>query len=115
MGSTVIQEIAHQLGIAVDDTSSFIHQYLPQYANLQIFYNVMWTIMWVSVIVIIIFVARKAIEVYDDCVVPVMVIGGVGVAICICGLVISVGNGIGWAVMPEASLIDFVFNCLNCG
>lgn len=34
MDSTVIQEIANQLGIAVDDAGAFIQQYLPQYASL---------------------------------------------------------------------------------
>lgn len=33
--TTVVQEIANQLGIAVDQTGQFITTYLPQYAALQ--------------------------------------------------------------------------------
>lgn len=118
MDSTVIQEIASQLGIAVSDVNVLIKQYLPQYANLQILYNVISAIMWVTFIVVAVIVARKIFvhQQHDHCgefCTATIVVSAIIVAFFIINLVCNVGNTIGWAVFPEASLIDMVFDCVG--
>lgn len=116
MNSTVIQEIANQLGMAVDDAGTFIHQCLPQYASLQIFYNVMWMIAFVVLIVITVIVARKIFihqqhDMDGEFCTTIIICSATLVAVFMIPLVCSIGNAIGWIVFPEASLIDMVFDC----
>lgn len=117
MDSTVIQEIANQLGIAVDDVNVLIQQYLPQYADLQILYNVISAIMWAVFIIVAVVVARKIFvhqqhDSGDFCTVTI-VVSAIIIAFFIINLVCNVGNTIGWAAFPEASLIDTVFDCIK--
>lgn len=118
MDSTVIQEIANQLDMAVDDAGVFIQQCIPQYAGLQVLYNVMYMILWIVLIVITIVVARK-IFVYlqhnmdgEFCMI-IIICSTIIVALLIMPLVFSIGNAIGWAMFPEASLIDTVLDCVK--
>lgn len=118
MNSTVIQEIANQLGMAVDDAGMFIRQCLPQYAGLQIFYNVMTAILGVMFIIITIVVARKIFvhQQHDMCgefCTTTIVVSTLIIMLCICILVCNIGDAVGWAVFPEASLIDTVFDCVG--
>lgn len=118
MDSTVIQEIASQLGIAVDDVNVLIQQYLPQYADLQILYNVISAIVWAAFIVVAVIVARKIFvhQQHDHCgefCTATIVVSAIIIAFFIINLVCNVGNTIGWAVFPEASLIDMVFDCVG--
>lgn len=115
MDSTVIQEIATQLGIAVDDASAFIQQYLPQYANLRIFYDIMWMILCVVIACItvkigrILFICDSDDNYGDFCSVIIFICTSI-VVICIIIFIIAVGNAIGWVMFPEASFIDMVFD-----
>lgn len=115
MDSSVIQEIANQLGMAVDDAGTFIQQCLPQYASLQIFYNVMWMIVFVVLIVITVIVARKIFihqqhDMGGEFCTTIIIVGAALVAVFMIMLVCSIGNAIGWIVFPEASLIDMLFD-----
>lgn len=128
MDSTVIQEIANQLGIAADDAGELIQQYLPQYANLQIFYNVMGVIIGAVIIAITVVIGRKVfIHKRDsigkmscverithgcDCTVTI-VASAIIVAIFMIAIVFDIRNIIGWAVFPEASLIDMVLHSIG--
>ena len=118
MDSTVIQEIANQLEMAVDDAGVFIQQYLPQYANLQILYNILSAITWLAFIVITVVVARRVFNYQCDnmngdfCITNI-VISKVIIVFIILNLVCNVANTIGWAMFPEASLIDMVFDCIG--
>lgn len=118
MDSTVIQEIANQLGIAVDDASAFIQQYLPQYANLHIFYNIMWMILCVVIACItvkvgrILFIRDRDDNYGDFCSVIIFICTSI-VVICIIIFIIAVGNAVGWVAFPEARLIDTVFDCIK--
>lgn len=128
MDSTVIQEIANQLGIAADDASALIQQYLPQYAGLQIFYNVMGVIISAVIIAITVVIGRKVfihkrdriekmgcIEriVYgDDCTFAI-VVSAIIVAVFMIAIVFDIRNIIGWTVFPEASLIDMVLSSIG--
>lgn len=118
MDSTVIQEIASQLDMAVDDTSVFIQQCLPQYAGLHILYNVMYAIICIALIIITVVVARKIFvhqqhDMDGDFCTTIIVLSTIVVALCAFCLVCNVGNAVGWAVFPEASLIDTVFDCVK--
>lgn len=118
MDSTVIYEIASQFGIAVDDVNVLIQQYLPQYANLQILYNVISVITWAAFIIVAVIVARKIFvhQQHDHCgefCTATIVVSAIIIAFFIINLVCNVGNTIGWAVFPEASLIDMVFDCVG--
>ena len=118
MDSSVIQEIASQLGMAVDDAGAFIQQCLPQYAGLQIFYNVMWTILWIALIIVTVVVARKIFvhqqhDMDGEFCMTIIVCSTVLVAMFVMQLVCNIGDAIGWAVFPEASLIDMVFDCVG--
>lgn len=118
MGSTVIQEIANQLGIAVDDVNVLIQQYLPQYAKLQIIYNVISAIMWSVFIIVTVIMAYKMFihQQHDHCGdygTITIVVSTIIIAFFIINLVCNVGNTIGWATFPEASLIDTVFDCVK--
>lgn len=128
MDSTVIQEIANQLGIAADDAGELIQQYLPQYANLQIFYNVMGVIISAVIIAITVVIGRKVfihkrdsigkmscVEriVHGDGCTSTIVISAIIVAIFMITIVFDIRNIIGWAVFPEASLIDMVLNSIG--
>lgn len=118
MDSSIIQEIANQLGVAVDDAGSFIQQYLSQYASLQTFYNVMAAMFWVICIIVTVVVARKIFihQVHDtdgDFCTVTIVIATIIVIVCIGSLVCNVGTAVGWAMFPEATLIDTVFDCVG--
>lgn len=118
MDSTVIQEIASQLGIAVDDVNVLIQQYLPQYANLQILYNVISVITWAAFIIVAVIMARKIFvrqqhDMGGDFCTVTIVVSAIIIAFFIINLVCNVGNAIGWTVFPEASLIDTVFDCVK--
>lgn len=118
MDSTVIQEIASQLGIAVDDVNVLIQQYLPQYADLQILYNVISAIVWAAFIVVTVIVARKIFvhQQHGHCgefCMATIVVSAIIIAFFIINLVCNIGNAVGWAVFPEASLIDTVFDCVK--
>ena len=118
MDSTFIQEIANQLGIVVDDVNVLIKQYLPQYANLQILYNVISAIMWVTFIIVAVIMAYKIFihqqhnHCGDYCTITI-VVSIIIITFFIINLVCNVGNTIGWAIFPEASLIDTVFDCVK--
>lgn len=118
MDSTVIQEIANQLGVAVDDVNIFIQQYLPQYANLQILYNVISAIMWAAFIIVVVIMSYKIFvhqqhDMGGDFCTVTIIVSAIIIAFFIINLVCNVGNTIGWAAFPEASLIDTVFDYIG--
>lgn len=118
MDSTVIQEIANQLGMAVDDAGVFIRQCLPQYAELHVLYNVMYAIICVVLIAITAVMARKIFvrqqrDMDGEFCTAIIVISMIVIATCVFCFVCSVGNAIGWAMFPEASLIDTVLDCVK--
>lgn len=118
MDSSVIQEIANQLGMAVDDAGAFIQQYLPQYASLQTLYNVMYIILWIMLIAITVVAARKIFvhqqhDMDGEFCTMTIVVSTIFIVFFIYSLICAIGNAVGWAMFPEASLIDTVFDCVG--
>lgn len=78
----------------------------------------MTAMFWVMCIIVTVVIARKIFihQVNDmggDFCTATIVIATVIVVFCIGSLVCNVGNAVGWAAFPEASLIDTVFDCIK--
>ena len=135
MDQTIIQEIADQLGIAVDNVGTFIETYLPQYAALKsmqmsvgIYFGIGVTLLFLLLTIIWIIIINK-VKVrkndYTDERVPMhnsynysefsvwglMALAGVFLVALIFTIVYSVifvPQIIGWNEYPQAMLIDMV-------
>lgn len=127
MDATVIEEIANQLGMAVDQAGTFVTNILPQYAGLQTMGSVMIAIVGVIVIVACIvsfkiacsYTAKrvedekndKSYYKYDESerrktlmyvAIPCVIFGVAAIAMFFIGLY----DALGWHFFPEAMLLD---------
>ena len=127
MNETVIQEIANQLGMAVDQAGVFIQTYLPQYAMLKtVHIGVPMLVFGIVLVVATVVVYRcfKSYKAYcaersnvERCTfidyvdnnefmfIPLSVYAGF-LIVYICALATFVPEMIGWMVFPEAQLIN---------
>lgn len=131
MNDTVIQEIANQLGMAVDQAGAFIQTYLPQYAMLKaVNIGVPMIVFGIILIVVAVLVYRsfkshkaECIEsgyvghytfaeyAFDSALVYVtMIVYAVCLVLYVASLAMFVPEMIGWAIFPEAQLIS---DCMN--
>ena len=143
MDSTIIQEIANQLGIAADQAGQFIVDYLPQYAAMKMVKPILFVVvMAISIIVLFAscrFYGKKAqkeleekIEEYkkaehhywemypdfEDSLYGKIAICAflallAEIVIFIVGLFIVSPTIIGWSNYPEAMLIDMAFKAVS--
>lgn len=67
MNEKVIEEIANQLGIAVDQASQFLAQIIPQYAELQVLNYGIWTVAALILVIIAVVVAKIGFKKYKEC------------------------------------------------
>ena len=131
---TVIEEIAKQLGMAVDQAGKFIETYLPQYAGLKAMQAtvpmvVAWSVFALCLIVFIvsgIILLRMAhkedaggeinvdIALGLTCACGVSgVVGLILLLIAIVGTLFWVPDIIGWSEYPEGMLIDAALNAVS--
>lgn len=123
MDSTVIEEIAKQLGMAVDQAGQFISEHLPDYAALKCMQATVsiwqcWVVCLLFLIPFVIsaIVLRKAYKKHTRCHLDdfisfwVSMFSGVLLVIAVIFSVVITGfnltDAIGWANYPEAMLID---------
>lgn len=127
MDSTIIQEIANQLGMAVDQAGQFITEQLPSFAAMKAIYPLSWIIgsAIVAVISTVVFIkclqafkseAKKSIFSEDIDVELTSIVGLVISAICmivaVIVLAINVPNFIAWLAYPEAMLLDMALKAV---
>lgn len=128
MDSTVIQEIANQLGMAVDQAGQFIQEQLPQFAALKAMQNTVpivatWATFGVLFIIgisaTIIFVAfnEKMKPDTEDLIIIVIitsfVLSGIMILVAIATTAFCVPNVIGWSEYPQAMLIDMALKAVQ--
>lgn len=121
MDATVIEEIANQLGMAVDQAGAFVTNILPQYAGLQMLQNIIGlsvaTIVIIACIVVFVayykYVNKRAEndtryeewERRSDINRCALVCGLIGI-FAIAGIFIFLYHALGWHFFPEAMLLD---------
>ena len=66
MDKTVIEEIAKQLGMAVDSTGQFIQEILPQYAGMKAVSNATWAIAFLVIMAVLVVFALKSLKAYRE-------------------------------------------------
>lgn len=114
---TVIQEIANQLGMAVDQAGQFITEQLPNYAALKVIQIstpliILAIITGISLVGFIVsFAITKDIDSDIVCVFgfPLLIAG----VIFIIGLLAYLSEIIGWMNYPEAMLIDMAIKAVG--
>lgn len=123
MDKTVIEEIADQLGLAVDQAGDFIAQYLPQYAALKaatgLFGLAMFTLACGIIAAVCVHFIRKRVPEGGNVwkagqdrltawrvLVSTAIIWAVSAGVVGCGV-------IGWAFFPEAQLIQEAMNAVG--
>lgn len=124
MDNTIIEEIAKQLGIAVDQAGQFITDYLPQYASLKAMQIsvVMQVLGVITAISLVVGVAALSVALcskkYDGD--GLIVLGILTLIIfLVFGLVLAtyaifnVPQMIGWNDYPEAMLIDMALKAVS--
>ena len=124
---TVIEEIASQLGIAVDQAGQFISDYLPQYAAMRAAHSLTYLSLWalaltISIAIFIVVFKHVRHMGIDDIeknvnnMVVTLFLVCIGIVII---FLIAVGfmsvpgwisNFIEWSNFPEAKLINMVLN-----
>ena len=125
MNETVIQEIANQLGIAVDQAGIFIQTYLPQYALLCATKTFV-TIGLMLICLIALFIVCKKLysllhkddycEFHEEIIVLFICLTGLTVLL---GLVfilhcfIVLPDAVSWLIFPEGQLIDMALNAIK--
>lgn len=131
MNETVIQEIANQLGMAVDQAGAFIQTYLPQYAMLKaVNIGVPMIVFGIILIVVAVLLYRNFKSHKADCiehgyvgrytfseyafdsafVYVTIIIYAICLFLYVAYFVMFVPEMIGWAIFPEAQLIS---DCMN--
>lgn len=128
MDSTVIQEIANQLGIAVDKTGEFIAEQIPVYAQMKAFFATSWVIGFAVAFLIAIaaiIICTNAIVKEDkksymdknDTVFIVslacLIAGLFLLIVAIVGLLLEIPEAIGWSNYPEAMLLDMAMKAVG--
>lgn len=122
MEVTVIEEIANQLGMAVDSTGDFITTMLPQYAGLKTLESGMVAFGCLIVIIVCAIIFKVCYAKYmkekaegskshlflDDDLFTYSVACGIPAAVALVMLLIFMYKALGWLFFPEAMLIDMV-------
>lgn len=67
MSEKVIEEIANQLGIAVDQASQFLAQIIPQYAGLQVLNYGIWIVATLILVVVAAVVVKIGFKNFMEC------------------------------------------------
>lgn len=118
MDSTVIQEIANQLGMAADQAGQFITEQLPVFAEMKL-----WQLTTTLLILLFVFAASVicALISYKTAHIPsesgfhccswtLAAFSLTALIICTC---ISLPDIIGWSQYPEAMLIDMALKAVG--
>lgn len=128
MDSTVIQEIANQLGIAVDEVGQFITEYLPTFAAMKSsmhgIYVVTEIIVSLLCVVAVVFFVRIIVKEYErdafdfNITICVSLSAAIVIVVCFfCVMVyffsIDIRGFIGWSNYPEAMLIDMALKAVG--
>lgn len=123
MNEKVIEEIANQLGIAVDQASQLLAQIIPQYAGLQALNYGTWTAATLIIVVIAAVVAKigfkkhKEIKERDcyDCELWfwVIVVSLVVEAFATAAFLYFAQQVAGWLLLPDAKVMEMVLNAIG--
>lgn len=125
MNETVIQEIANQLGIAVDQAGMFIQTYLPQYALLCAAKTFVTLGLMLICLIALIIVCKKLYsllrkddycEFNEEIIVLFICLTGLTVLlglVFILGCFIALPEAISWLIFPEGQLIDMALNAIK--
>lgn len=140
MDSTVIQEIANQLGMAVDQAGQFVAEQLPNYAGLKVVQGVVplaiigaLFLLFAVVSLVALAVCARAIrkdrkegrttswlycDAYDDYMsFVVFALAGIVALfllfILVMGICFNLADIIGWSNYPEAMLIDMALKAVG--
>lgn len=124
MESTVIQEIANQLGMAVDEASKFIETYLPDFAMVQAINAAAPVAMTVTLLIFAIVLSiiyfrigcynvffKKVVVDNEDAAFILIALGVIFIIFAICASVF-IPQIIGWLNYPEAMLINMALNAV---
>lgn len=123
MNEKVIEEIANQLGIAVDQASQLLAQSIPQYAGLQALNYGTWTTAMLIVVVIAAVVAKIGFKMYKeikgrdccDCelwfwvIVASLVVEAFATVAFLC----FAQQVAGWLLLPDAKVMETVLNAIG--
>lgn len=128
MDSTVIQEIANQLGMAVDQAGQFIQEQLPQFAALKAMQNTIppvgsWSIFAAFLIIGIVFALilkfaniKQDSGTEDICLIVIIasfILAGIMLLISLLITAVCVPKVIGWSEYPQAMLIDMALKAVQ--
>lgn len=128
MDSTVIQEIANQLGMATDQAGKFITDNLPVFAGMKSMYAISYSItsgvIFVVCLIALIFSIRKAlkarkkeynrsIEVVISISITIAIISGIALIITGGTMLTNILAFIGWTNYPEAMLVDMAITAIG--
>lgn len=120
MNEKVIEEIANQLGIAVDQASQFLAQIIPQYAGLQALNCGTWTVAALILAVIAAVVAKIGFKKYKECkycdeetwfwVVAISLTVG---AFATAGFLYFAQQVAGWLLFPDAKVMEMAIKAIG--
>lgn len=117
MDATVIEEIANQLGMAVDTAAQFIADILPKYAGLMVWERtmpcVLLAVLFVICIIACVKYAKWALKKWPEATIDdqeAIVILSIGAAITLVFITLLLMHNItvmgSWHLFPEAMLLD---------
>lgn len=116
MDSSVIEEIAKQLGMAVDQAGQFITEHLPEFAALKIVQATapLWVLGIIAIISLAGFVVSFAVvrDIDNPCAFLFLATFLASSFAFVLWLILSLAAIIGWSNYPEAMLIDMALKAV---
>lgn len=121
MNEKVIEEIANQLGIAVDQASQFLAQITPQYAGLQTMYCGIWSVAALILVVLSAIAVKIAFKKYKEnkdtydedtyiwATISFLVLGAIATTF----LIYASLNFLGWLLFPDAKVMEMVLSAVG--
>jgi hypothetical protein len=121
MNEKVIEEIANQLGIAVDQASQSLEQIIPQYVGLQTMYCGIWSVAALILVVLSAIALKIAFKKYKEnkdtydedtyiwATISFSALGAVATAF----LIYASSNFLGWLLFPDAKVMDMVLSAIG--
>lgn len=121
MNEKVIEEIANQLGIAVDQASQVLVQIIPQYAGLQVLNYGIWTVATLILVVVAAVVVKIGFKKYEECdcsyeeemwlwIIGISLLVG---AIATAAFLYFAQQSAGWLLFPDAKIMEMVLSAIG--
>lgn len=121
MNEKVIEEIANQLGIAVDQASQFLVQIIPRYAGLQVLDYGIWAVATLILVVVAAVVVKIGFEKYEECdysyeeemwfwIIGISLVVG---AFATAGFLYFEQQVAGWLLFPDAKVMEMVLSAVG--